>query len=39
MNKGYDFEDVQDALVQAMKRGYTVHYENVEGGTAVRLMA
>ncbi len=38
MNKGYDFEDVQDALLQAMKRGYTIHYENVEGGAAVRLI-
>ncbi|SRR5713101_790048 len=38
MNEGYDLEDVQDALVEAMKRGYTVHCENAEGGTAVRLI-
>jgi hypothetical protein len=38
MNESHAFEDVRDALLHAMKRGYTVHYENVEGGTAVRLI-
>jgi hypothetical protein len=36
--EGADEEAVQEAMVKAMKRGYIVHSEKVEGGTAVRLI-
>jgi len=39
MNEGYDLEEFQVAVADAMKQGYIVHYECAEGGgAAVRLI-
>jgi hypothetical protein len=38
MDEGHDLEDFQIAIEHAMRQGYIVHYEPVEGGAAVRLI-
>jgi hypothetical protein len=39
INEGHDLKDFQVAVEHAMKQGYIVHYQNVEGGTEVRLIS